>query len=192
MPAVEIAAPSQWRAADSLVAEHRADDRDEHRRRRQHQRAVGDAGARQAADEEELVEDVTDHAEAGQAEASRERSAARSSEESAARWPAASPARDSGHSLAAPITSEKRQRSDRHAHGVERLRVELANGALDDREVRAPDDGHQEQQGVERGEAGGISEVQGVQRFKGSRFMVQRFKGRGSRFEAEPLEPLNP
>ena len=68
---MEIAAPSQCGPADFLVAEQGTRDRNEDGRCRQHQRAVGDAGARQAADEEELVEDVTDHAEGGQTNQSR-------------------------------------------------------------------------------------------------------------------------
>jgi hypothetical protein len=35
--------------------------------------------------------------------------------------------------------------------GVERLRLDLEERVLDDRVVGAPDDGHQEQQGVDAG-----------------------------------------
>ena len=174
-------------AADPLVAEHRAHDRDDHRRGRQHERAVGDAGAGKAADEEELVEDVTDDAKAGQAEPVVTGQRSRGAEDrrgvglrrpgTARRRPQPGRAHD----------EQKGRRGDRHAHGVERLRVELARGALDDREVRAPDDGHQEQQAVERAETGGIG-----QGFRG--FRVQRVQGswfKGSRFEVQGSR-LNP
>ncbi len=44
---------------------------------------------------------------------------------------------------------EERDGRDDHPHRVERLRLQLSKSGLDDDEVGAPDDRHQEQKGVD-------------------------------------------
>ncbi len=54
---------------------------------------------------------------------------------------------------------EHDQRRLAHPHRVERERIHLGEGRLDDDVVGAPDDGHQEQEGVEGRDAGHFVDV---------------------------------
>ena len=60
------------------------------------------------------------------------------------------PQRGAGRAAVAASADDRQEhrRGDRHPRRVERLRIELLERELDDRIVRAPDDGHQEQEQV--------------------------------------------
>ena len=151
MPVSESAAPSQcrgpirsWPSAAVMSAMM-------HRRRREHERAVGDARLRQAGDEGGLVEEVSDDAESRQ----RQPVAARDLRRACRRCSRAirpAPTSSGGRQSHRDDDRQEHGRTDRQADGIERLGMQLGERAFDDGVVRAPDDRHQEQERVDAAE----------------------------------------
>ena len=172
--------------ADALLAADRREQRDGNRRRGEQQRAVGDARPGEPADEQELVEAVADEADPGQADPVLPRHGRRRMED----------ARDVGACgrvrvgrTAAPDQQvgghHQRRRLD-EAQRVERLGIDFAKRGFDQGVVRAPDERHQEQEGVESchcDPVGPWAEGRGIGPRRGPRKKGQgkgpRKKGRG-------------
>jgi hypothetical protein len=135
-------------AADALVADDAADQRDHDGRGGSDDGAVGHARSRQPRDEQVLIERLADDAERRKPQQLAPRHHVGRVEDALgiARAAAAAPPHDQHHH------GEHRRRDD-HPDRIERLRIHLAERVLDDRVVRAPDDGHQEQEEIDRGEA---------------------------------------
>ena len=124
MPSKRERRASPVARTDPLVAENGADERNDNRRRREHQRTVGDGRQRQPADEEVLIEKVADEAEHGEFEpvacesvASACERRCRAVRRGAVALPPETQDADDG---------QERRRGDRHPRRVERLGIELA------------------------------------------------------------------
>ena len=124
---------------DSLAAEERRRDRHDDRRRADDERGVGHARLRHTADKTELVAEVADDAEPEQAPFVGAGQRLRREEHRRHR---ARPA-----ARQADGREEDGRRQDQ-PHRIERLRRNLGEGLLDDAVVDAPDDDHQDQEGV--------------------------------------------
>jgi hypothetical protein len=151
---------------DVLLPDCRASECNQHRRRGDDHRAVGHARLRQTANEQGLVEQVADDPERadGQPITPRQRRgrvkcARKHTRRSIlpGRSPPAGNPRSRHH-------DEERGGSDRQSQGVEGLRLKLAEGALDDGMVGAPDDRHQQEQPVENGDPGASGHERAVSR----------------------------
>jgi hypothetical protein len=104
---------------------HGAEDRYRHRNGGHDQRRVGGCRARDALDEEHLVDGITEETEEDEAREALPRNAHRRPQ--------------------ATKQQPDRQGGERKSDGVEGERIEIEEGALDDRVVEPPDDGHAEQ-----------------------------------------------
>ena len=133
MPASETTVPVQRHHPGRSWPSHALIETDRDRRATEDQRAVGDRRARDAAEKQDLVDEVAEDREAGE--------------------PPPVGARDTTERGAQALTprddSQKERRRDRQADRVEGRPGQLAKGRFHDAEVAAPEERHEEQPGVE-------------------------------------------
>ena len=127
----------RWHA---LMAGDRGQQRDNDRRGAEDQRSVADAGAFDAAEEQELVQAVTDYA---QEDETRPVGPGQRRRRSGAVLP--------GRASLPPQRGEEDGRGDGETERVERQFREVPKGDLDEREIGPPDGDHREEQEVEAG-----------------------------------------